>query len=120
MSPDPARGGERRAHYRYPLSLDVLCSVERSDRVFSAKTVNISSGGVCFSCPEVLVPRERIELAILWPVLLGGTSPLQLKVTANVLRQDKRGTAVEILRYRLHTRKRQPDWTTAPQEIQVA
>ena len=120
MPPTPAGLGERRSHHRYPLTFDVLYSISRSDRLFSAKTLNISSGGVYFSCAEPLVPDEKVELAIRWPVLLHGTSLLQLKVTGTVLRQDERGTVVKILRQRLHTRKRQPDWSTGPQEIRVA
>jgi hypothetical protein len=120
MSASPALGVEHRSHLRYSLKLDVRFRVARSDQVCSGKIVDIGSGGVCFSCAEVLPGGTKVQMAIDWPVLLSDGTGMQLRVTGRVLRQDRRGTAIEILRHEFHTRKTQPDQIAMPQEIRVA
>jgi hypothetical protein len=120
MPPCPVLAVEHRLHRRYPLNFDVQCRVAHSDQVCSGKIVDMSSAGICFLCSEVFPRGTYLELAIDWPVSLDNVL-LQVRITGRVLRQDKRGTAIETLRYEFHTRKIRPaDQIAMPSEIRVA
>ena len=115
----PVLAVENRSHRRYPLKLQVQCRVAHSDQVYSGKIVDMSRGGICFACSEVFPRGTKIELAIDWPISLDDVL-LQLRVTGRVLRDDHRGTAIEILRHEFHTRKAHDAQNAMPSEIRVA
>jgi hypothetical protein len=115
----PVLAVENRSHRRYPLKLQVQCRVAQSDQVYSGTIVDMSSGGICFACPEVFPRGTKIELAIDWPISLDDVL-LQLRVTGPVVRQDKRGTAIDILRYEFHTRKAHAAHNAMPTDVRVA
>ena len=75
----------------------------------------MSSSGICFFCSDLFPRGTKVELAIDWPISLDNVL-LQLRITGRVLRQDKRGTAIETLRYEFHTCKSR----AMPSEIRVA
>jgi len=97
-------GSERRSHRRYLVDLVICCRALPSRRVVVGKTYDISIGGVRFTSSEILDPGTKVELAIDWPVLLDGASPLQLIGWGNVLRTGKHGTAIKIERHEFWTR----------------
>jgi hypothetical protein len=111
MSPAPSRARravhsvERRSRCRYPLDSELQCKVICSGQVYSGQGVDISSGGICFVCSELLPIGTKVEISIDWPVRLSNVTPLQIRVIGNVIRHEKRGTAINTLRYEFHTRK---------------
>jgi hypothetical protein len=96
---------ERRSRCRYPLNSELQYKVTGSGRVYSGQGVDLSSRGMRFVCSDVPPIDTEVEVSLVWPVHLLGVTPLQLRVTGKVLRNDERGTAIKILRYRFHTRK---------------
>ncbi|HYW48448.1 MAG TPA: PilZ domain-containing protein [Bryobacteraceae bacterium] len=97
-------GGGRRSHRRYLVDLVICCRALPGGRPVVGRTYDISSGGVRFTSSEILDPGTKVELAIDWPVLLDGASPLQLIGWGNVLRTGKHGTAIKIERHEFWTR----------------
>jgi PilZ domain len=96
---------ERRSRCRYPLNSELQCKLICSGKVYSGHGVDLSSHGMCFVCSDILPIAAKVEISFVWPVHLSGVTPLQLRVVGHVLRHDKRGTAIKMLRYQFHTRK---------------
>jgi len=69
------------------------------------RTINMSSGGICFGSTEPLVPGAKVEVALDWPFALDGTCPLKMCVSGRVLWNDRSRTAIKILRYEFRTRR---------------
>jgi len=111
MFPDPAHvparpvGSDRRIERRYPVSLTVRYRVPNSNRVGVGHTINMSSSGICFHNKEDLVPGTKLEVSVDWPFPLGGSCPLKMCISGRVLWNDRRLTAVKILRYEFRTRR---------------
>jgi hypothetical protein len=104
-----ARRGEQRLHRRYPIVLDLhykLWDQAPSTDTRSGKTLNISSGGILFEAREPVPKQGPIELAIDWPFLLNSACHLKLIVRGRIVRSDRMGTAVAILRHDFRTSKR--------------
>jgi hypothetical protein len=91
-----------------------------SDQSFSGQIVDISSGGVYFSCAEVLALGAKVQLAIDWPALLLKETRLRLDVVGRVVRRDEHGTAIAILQYEFRTRKAASGESATPETIRVA
>ena len=96
---------ERRTHHRYPMDSELQCKVLNSGAVYPGHGVDISSGGTCLVCSELLPIGTNVEISVDWPVRLSNGTPLQLKIIGYIIRHDQRGTATKILRYSFHTRK---------------
>src|SRR5690348_2540900 len=108
QTPDSAslRTDERRSKRRFSIAQDVkyrLLYGERIGEAGSGKTLNISSGGVCFSTDTQLSPRLPVELAIQWPALLRGTVPLRLVTYGIVVRSWHHSAVATIDRYEFRT-----------------
>jgi hypothetical protein len=109
LSPAHLEGlSDRRQHNRFALSVSVRYRLLRpkSLRVQGAgKTLNASSGGVLFTTEGELWNGSQVELAVSWPVRLGGGCPLQLVVVGRVVRSSGAQAAVRIERYQFKTCK---------------
>ena len=92
---------ERRAGYRFPVSLELSYREVKSKQNLTGrgKTINISSSGILFAAEHPLVVDANVELTLLWPVLLNDEVPLLLKVNGRVLRTEGSRMAIEILQY---------------------
>ena len=91
--------GDRRAHPRYKVVLDVRWKVVHRKRVLysgSGLTVDFSSCGVQFDTDEPPSIGRAIEMSIAWPALLDAVVPLRLIVEGRVVRTTRHGVAVEI------------------------
>ena|ERR1700674_2252063 len=118
MSPDLAsqsayaakpRAAERRARLRYAVELDLRYKLTWRQQVLhegSGKTCDFSRSGIFFRADQALPKGLPVELSIDWPMLLDGVCPLQLRISARVLRSSKAGTAVKIMRHWFCTRSR--------------
>ncbi len=100
--------GERRIKPRYKLHLPLSYNV--LDSVFVRQgfgwTRNLSSGGIAFETPEDLPSGARLELAIEWPVALGGSTPLKLVVQGHVVWSGRGLVALYFKRCQFRTRRR--------------
>jgi hypothetical protein len=99
--------GERRASQRFPLVRDLQYEVTYRGGGFRSgigTTINVSSAGVLFATPEALVPGERIELSISWPVQLDGKHALKLVAQGWIRRCRDFNVAMEIVSHEFRTR----------------
>jgi hypothetical protein len=96
---------ERRAKWRYPLSLNVRYQTMGMAETVAGvgKTVNVSSGGVFINCGSTIRERTRIRVVVEWPSLLNGTTPLQLVTIGLVVRREGSGLAVAFEGYQFRT-----------------
>jgi hypothetical protein len=97
---------DARAHRRYLMRLDVEYRVlikGRAARVGSGKTLNVSSGGVCFETMDILPVKGSVELVMKWPCLLAGVCPLTLVMRGRVVRTDGPRIAVQVKRHEFRT-----------------
>jgi hypothetical protein len=109
---------DRRDDRRYNIELDLRYKVMARTRIQlsgSGRTLNISSGGVLFSCDQSLPLGAFVELSIHWPVLLQNTRPLTLLIAGRVVRCEGKDVAVKTSRYEFLTRpSRLPDLSRNP------
>jgi PilZ domain len=109
---------DRRSKRRYPISLPVQYKIMKNYLVTgtgSGNSLDLSSGGISFSCPEPLRVGSYLELSISWPVLLNQSCPLQLVASGRVVRSDRTCTAMRLDRYEFRTQGARTSQTTATQ-----
>lgn len=97
---------ERRSGKRFPIRMALSYRLSRERKPISegsGTTVDISSTGVLFRTGGVCPQDAAAELFIDWPALYDNAVPLKLAVVGLVVRSDRRGTAVQIVRYRLRS-----------------
>lgn len=100
-------GGERRSSTRYPLSLELRYTVQIRHRPVEAgygRIVDLSSSGLRFTAERPLETGLRVELAILWPLVLEGGVQLQLAVSGTVIRTDGYDAALQFHHHEFRTR----------------
>src|SRR5579872_2217070 len=95
---------ERRQHQRYPIT--ALAEYILDGTRASASTLDISSGGVLLKTGTSLPLNRSIQVSIDWPAPLTGQCHLRLVVLGRVIRSDKIGTVVEIIRHEFHLSSR--------------
>jgi len=101
-----SRRSDQRAHRRYPIVLDIeykLFNKGRVERSGSGRTVDISSGGTCFSTDDVLPVDGLIEVVVKWPFLLEGVCPLTLVMRGRIVRRDGQRTAIQAKQHEFRT-----------------
>jgi len=98
---------ERRASTRFPLAMDVgyaLMGCREQRKTGSGQTIDLSSSGLSFTADRPLLTRQKLELAIDWPVLLDRGVRLQLVMSGVVVRTSGTTTALKIQRHEFKTR----------------
>jgi hypothetical protein len=81
---------DRRARYRYPLSMTFTYRSLRSGEAGAGRTLNMSSKGLCCSGLKPLPTGTRLELCLDWPVLLEGVCPLKMLILGRIVHNDQR------------------------------
>ena len=97
---------DRRSKRRYPIELPVQYKIVKNYLVMGAgcgTSLDISSGGLAFTCNEPLKIGSYLELSVSWPVLLNQTCPLKLVASGRVVRSDQNRTAISLDRYEFRT-----------------
>ena len=96
---------ERRAHRRYPISVDLEYSFGSEGRlqVGRGRTINLSNGGVLFEAETPVPVNTTVELSISWPILTGTQANLELHATGAVVRVTPRHVAVKFKRFTFRT-----------------
>jgi hypothetical protein len=98
---------DRRQSKRYALDLDLEYRVfgkGHSIVTGTARTVNISSGGVLVADAAGVFKGQLVELSIRWQGIPRGSPGVTLEVLGRAVRVDANGTAVRTLRYGFHRR----------------
>ena len=101
-------GPDRRAGVRFPLTLDVryFASHRRAPvETGSGQIIDLSSSGLRFATQGPLEPGLKLDVAIIWPVLLDEHVQLQLVVTGVVVWSSGTQTALRIQRHDFRTRR---------------
>jgi hypothetical protein len=113
---DPATAApDRRKGQRFPLRLSVWYrSIESSagSNWVVGESVNISKAGLLFTTPEPVIPGQRVEALIAWPVFLDNHVPLKLFIRGAIVRSAAEGTAMSFAKYEFRT-CRTPSGTTS-------
>jgi hypothetical protein len=106
LPPQMAEYEERRAKKRFPVEQDIRYRVLLGQQVrdiCAAKTINMSSGGVCFTTDRYIPIGMEVELSISWPVLLRDSCPMKLMIRGCVIRSSVEAAVLEIGRYEFRT-----------------
>ena len=97
---------DRRNKRRFQIEQDIKYKMLYGQRIAetgAGKTINISSGGVCFTTESMLTAGMPIELSMNWPVLLNDSCPMKLMIFGCVVRSTDSGAAINIERYEFRT-----------------
>jgi hypothetical protein len=97
---------DRRNSDRFPITREVryrVLSKRAGDDVGEGSTVNMSSAGILFSTPKVLLPGRRVEISISWPAQLNHKCALRLLARGRVVRYEDGVAAMEIQQYEFRT-----------------
>jgi hypothetical protein len=82
---------ERRQRSRQKIELPIAVRLAGDGQVYvTATTRNISSGGVCFSCPAPFVVGQVVEYVV---TLAEGGAPVRISCTGHVIRCLAEGSA---------------------------
>jgi len=101
---------DRRASDRFPIEREVKYRVltrKTGEEAGTGKTINMSSNGVLFTTPQVLLPGRRVEVAISWPAQLNAKVALKLVARGRVVRCEDGAAAIEIQQYEFRTQASQ-------------
>jgi hypothetical protein len=97
--------GDRRANRRYAVALKLRYTVIRGKRVLDTGngiTIDMSSGGISFTCDRVLQRGAVAELHIEWPFLLQNAHRLKLVIAGRIVRSGAREAVVRSSRHEFH------------------
>ena len=97
--------GDQRSRRRYPILLEVEYKMNRRPVVLSgsARTLNISSGGVLFEVNDLLPANGPIRLILNWPILLDKVRPLKLVIDGHIVRNEGNRIAITIKHHEFYT-----------------
>jgi c-di-GMP-binding flagellar brake protein YcgR len=110
----PSVGSEpdRRGNSRFPVREEVRYRVLNAKSLKLTgvgRTLDISSGGILFTTEEKLPIGKLVEVAVNWPVTLGGVCALRFVAVGRVVRAEHNKAAVRIDRYEFKTRRLDPE-----------
>jgi hypothetical protein len=111
QEPRKLNGTERRSKIRYPIRLSVRYrGLGRMGGVVGVgHTLDLSSSGILVESRQQRVSvGSRLEVSVDWPIMLDGTSPLQVVVRGRVVRSERFRFAVSFQGHQFRTMKRAP------------
>lgn len=106
MMPKQPSPVERRQSSRFPIQQELryrTLSKRGGDESGEGSTVNISSSGVLFTTPKVLLPGRRLEVSINWPAQLNQKCGLRLVARGRIVRYVDGAAAMQIQQYEFRT-----------------
>ena len=109
QQPEAEVNSERRSKARFPVRLSVRYRTVSNGPglVGVGRTVNMSSCGLLIASDHTMIRAGvRLQLTVDWPLLLHGTTPLQLIVSCRVTRCLREEFAVQMDQYQFKTKKR--------------
>ena len=109
QQPEAEANSERRSKARFPVRLSVRYRTVSNGPglVGVGRTVNMSSCGLLIASDHTMIRAGvRLQLTVDWPLLLHGTTPLQLIVSCRVTRCQPAAFAVKVEHYQFRTTKK--------------
>jgi hypothetical protein len=100
---------DRRSKLRFPIALVVRYAGRMPPVVGAGRTVNLSSSGALIASQQGMSVGARIELFVVWPILLNGTTPLQFVAVGRVVRSGSSVFALSFERHEFRIGKKQPE-----------
>jgi hypothetical protein len=99
---------ERRARTRDPIRLRVRYrTLSRSNAVAGVgETINFSSHGILVAAQHSLGVGARLEAIVEWPIMLNGTTIVELVTLGRVKRSETQGFAVSFDKHKFQTAKK--------------
>jgi len=97
---------DRRHSDRFPIQRDVryrVLSKRAGDDAGEGSTVNMSSAGILFTTPKMLLPGRRMEISVSWPAQLNQKCALRLVARGRIVRYEDGVAAMEIQQYEFRT-----------------
>lgn len=97
---------DRRHSDRFPIERELRYRVlgkRGSEETGEGTTINISSSGVLFTTPHLLVPGRRMEVSISWPAQLNNKCALRLVARGRLVWFEEGKAALEIQQYEFRT-----------------
>ena len=97
---------DRRQSDRFPINRDVryrVLSKRTGEESGEGSTLNISSAGILFTTPKVLLPGRRLEVSVSWPAQLNQKCALRLVARGRIVRYQDGLAAMEIQQYEFRT-----------------
>ncbi len=103
---------DRRSRVRYPINLSVRYRTldPIGGVVGVGQTLDLSSSGILVESPhqQKVSVGSQLEVSVEWPILLDGTTPLQLVILGRVVRSETSRFAASFPRYYFRTMKGGP------------
>jgi len=96
-----SKNKDQRAFHRYSIRVPLryrVVSLPHSHDWKQGHTLNMSAGGLFADVPERVPWGTRLKLEVDWPGLYHDRQIVRLILLAEVIRVDRRGTALRILR----------------------
>ena len=102
---------DRRHSDRFPIEREVRYRVlsKRTDETGEGSTLNMSSAGILFTTPKVLLPGRRMEISVSWPAQLNQKCALKLVARGRIVRYEDGVAAMEIQQYEFRTQAASSD-----------
>lgn len=100
-------GVPRREKRRFPMDLGVRYRRVKGKRILAVgvgNTVEVSSNQIRFTTQWPLLPGDRVQLAVDWPVKLDNSVLMKLEIYGCVVESESGTATMEIARYDLRTR----------------
>ena len=117
MLPKQQAPPDRRHSDRFPIQRDVryrVLSKRTGDEAGEGSTVNMSSAGILFTTPKMLLPGRRLEVSVSWPAQLNQKCALRLVARGRIVRYEDGVAAMEIQQYEFRTHASSGDTAGAP------
>ena len=91
---------------QYPITMELQYTLrERTRRVGMGLTKRISSREVVFTADQPIAEGTKLEIAIVWPVLLHDRIPLKLVIEGEVFQCGGQEMTVRFVKYQFRTRR---------------
>ena len=104
-----SNANDRRRDRRYPIQLKLRWRLASRERIVrdegTGRTLDMSSGGLCFQTGRPLPVGENVELSVDWPVMLNESTPLQFFACGTIVRSAEKQTAVRMGQHEFRTRR---------------
>ena len=97
---------DRRHSDRFPIEREVryrVLSKRTGDESGEGSTLNMSSAGILFTTPKVLLPGRCMEISVSWPAQLNQKCALKLVARGRIVRYEDGVAAMEIQQYEFRT-----------------
>src|SRR5215475_7489977 len=94
--------GDRRRDRRYQIEAELEYRLLRNGKLVEAgrgQSINVSSSGLLFASAHDVPVGLRVEISLMWPVMLSDSIPLKLCIWGRIVRSHAGRVAISIRRH---------------------